>query len=776
MRTLLGRHPLWRQLVLLVLVTALPLVLASMLMFRQLVDHQRASTRQSLLTAAVQLASLVDNEIDIHAAIATTLSHSAALQTGDLTTFWQEASDALKFVPGSWLTVSTPEGLVILSTLSRPGTSLQSRDATEAIQRSFATRAPQLSGVSRDPSSGQLTAYIDVPVFRGEKPLYALSISLRPARFLELITDNFTHREVVGILDQNENFVARVPDQEGRVGTPASTGWRASIAKSPAGMSETKTLEGNWSLTGYARGTHGWTAGVARLESELAAPLDSIFWWTVAGAAALLILSLLLALGIARHASRGMSSLASLARDVGAGRQVGVPNTPFSEAKTIAETLSRASTELKLRGELLAQANSELEAKVAQRTAELVAEMGQREKSEATLRQVQKMESVGQLTGGIAHDFNNMLTIIIGNLDTALRRLKKIDSPQATTLQKPLEAANQGAHSAARLTHRLLAFSRQQPLQPAAVDVNAAVASMNDLVSRTVGEDIKVETVLAAGLWPAFADLNQIETCLVNLIANARDAMPSGGRLTIETANTYLDEDYAGRFADVKPGQYVMMSITDSGLGIPPDLLDKVFDPFFTTKVAGKGTGLGLAMVYGFVKQSGGHVRIYSEVGEGTTIKIYLPRYTGKAEKPAASPSAPATARPAYRANGETILLVEDNPGVLDYGRGALEDLGYTVIACENGADALRVLKETPKIDLLFTDVVLGGEIGGKKLADEAVKLRPSLPVLFTTGYTRNAIVHDGRLDAGVNLLNKPYTQRALAEKIGQVLSQRTPA
>ena len=767
---------MWRQLVLLVLVTALPLVLAAMLMFRQLVEHERANTRQSLVTDATQLASLVDNEIAMHAAIAFTLAQSPALQTGDLAIFWQEATDALKFVPGAWLTLSTPQGQVVLSTLARPGSQLPSRDAAETLRRAFSTRSLQLSGIAPDPGSGKLTAFIDVPVFRGDQPLYALSISLLPDRFLEMITKNFGHGEVIGILDQHYNFIARLPDHERRVGTLASEGWRAAIAEVPTGLTQNKTLEGNLSLTGYARTAYGWTVGVARLETQMAAPLDSIFWWTVFAAGTLLFISLLLALAIARHASRGMSSLAALARDVGAGRQVGVPTAPFAEAKTIAETLSRASTELKLRGELLAQANTELEAKVAQRTAELVAEMGRREKSEATLRQFQKMESIGQLTGGIAHDFNNMLTIIIGNLDTALRRLKKIDSPQATTLQRPLEMAAQGANSAARLTHRLLAFSRQQPLEPKAVDVNAAVASLNDLVSRTVGENIKVETVLAAGLWPAFADLNQIETCLVNLVANARDAMPNGGRLTIETANAYLDEDYASRFADVTAGQYVMMSLTDSGTGIPADVLEKVFDPFFTTKAAGKGTGLGLAMVYGFVKQSGGHVRIYSELGEGTSIKIYLPRYTGKTERPAISPSAVTVARPEYRAAGEVILLVEDNPGVLEYGKGALEDLGYTVIACKSGVEALRVLKETPKIDLLFTDVVLGGEIGGKKLSEEAAKLRPSLPVLFTTGYTRNAIVHDGRLDAGVNLLNKPYTQRMLAEKIGQVLGQRTPA
>lgn len=475
LRAILGRHPLWRQLALLVLATALPLVFATYLMFQQLVAHERANTRQSLLDDAKQLATLVDGEIDLHIAIARTLAQSPALQTGDLPTFWEEAKGALAYVPGAWLTVSTPEGQMLLSTRVPLGAPLPARTAMGVIDRAFANHQPELSGIVPDPASGEPTAFVEVPVFRGETPLYTLSMRMAPARFLDIITNLFTHGEVVGILDQKMLFVARMPDHEGRVGTLASEGWRAAIAASPTGIAQNKILEGPLSLTGYARTSHGWTAGVARLESRMAAPLDDILKRVVIAVIVLMLLSLGLAALIARHASRGMIALASLARDVGEGRQISPGAAPFAEAKTIGDTLVRASAELRQRDEQLTQVNSQLEAKVTQRTQELVAEMAHREKTEATLRQVQKMESIGQLTGGIAHDFNNMLTIILGNLDTVLRRLKKMDIAQAASLQRPLDAAVQGAQSAARLTHRLLAFSRQQPLEPTAVDVNAVV-------------------------------------------------------------------------------------------------------------------------------------------------------------------------------------------------------------------------------------------------------------------------------------------------------------
>ena len=411
------------------------------------------------------------------------------------------------------------------------------------------------------------------------------------------------------------------------------------------------------------------------------------------------------------------------------------------------------------------------------RTRELEEESKLRRDAEDSLRQVQKMEAVGQLSGGIAHDFNNLLTIIIGNLDTMKRQLTKAADPAelaklADKLTKSLESALRGARSAAQLTQRLLAFSRRQALEPSRIDINKLVSGMLDMLRRSLGEQISIETVFGAGVWPTFADPHQLENVLLNLTLNARAAMPEGGCLTIETANSYLDQAYARRFGDVEAGQYVVLCVTDTGTGIPDEILDRVFEPFFTTKPTGEGSGLGLAMAHGFVKQSGGHVRIYSEEGEGTTVKIYLPRMI-QAEEVAAPSGKPERVAPAPRAEPhETILLVEDNEGVRDYARNVLSDLGYRVYDAVDAEEALRLIGNKPPIDLLFTDVVLPGSLNGRDLAVRVRQRYPDLPVLYTTGYTRNAIVHQGRLDPDVDLLNKPYTPQDLALKVRELLDR----
>jgi signal transduction histidine kinase len=410
-------------------------------------------------------------------------------------------------------------------------------------------------------------------------------------------------------------------------------------------------------------------------------------------------------------------------------------------------------------------------AQIQAKNAALEAESHLRRMTEDSLRQAQKMEAIGQLTGGIAHDFNNLLTIIIGNLDTLKRRMRDMEGAHAATLGRPIEAAMKGASNAARLTHRLLAFSRQQALEPATLDLNSTVAGMSDLLRRTVGETVDIETVLGGGLWKTFADANQLESVLLNLVVNARDALPKGGHITIETANAFLDDAYAARFGDTKAGQYVLLSITDNGVGIPAAVMDRVFEPFFTTKGAETGTGLGLAMVHGFVKQTGGHVRIYSEEGQGTTVKIYLPRLTAAQEIRAVPPAAELT-EPARAREGDSILVVEDNHYVRDYAVSVLKDLGYRVFEAADAAAALSLLTDERKIDLLFTDIVLPGPANGRQLAEQIVRLRGSIQVLFTTGFTRNAIVHHGQLDADVHLLHKPYTQQELARKIRELLDR----
>jgi PAS domain S-box-containing protein len=411
----------------------------------------------------------------------------------------------------------------------------------------------------------------------------------------------------------------------------------------------------------------------------------------------------------------------------------------------------RKDAELALRG-----LNDELEARVEARTREI-------EKAQSQIRQMQKIDAIGQLTGGIAHDFNNMLAIVIGSLDIADRRMED-DPARARSF---LGNAREGAARAAALTSRLLAFSRQQPLAPESLDVNKLVASMSELLRRTLGERIQIETVLAGGLWRTMADPGEVENALLNLCVNARDAMPDGGRLTIETANAHLDDAYASDHLEAEVGQYVLICVSDTGCGMPREVIERAFDPFYTTKPVGKGTGLGLSQVHGFIKQSGGHVTIYSEIGHGTTLKIYLPRWFGAdVSRFAATPREGPIARPAQ---GEIVLVVEDEAGVRNISVDALRELGYAVIHAESAGEALRMIEGHPTIHLLFTDIVMP-EMNGRQLADRALAMRPDMKVLYTTGYTRNAVVHNGVLDPGVAFLPKPFTIDQLASKVRQVL------
>ncbi|MEA2726588.1 MAG: hypothetical protein QOF70_1063 [Acetobacteraceae bacterium] len=410
-----------------------------------------------------------------------------------------------------------------------------------------------------------------------------------------------------------------------------------------------------------------------------------------------------------------------------------------------------------------------LEESVKARTRELEAENEARRRAEESLRQAQKMEAVGQLTGGVAHDFNNLLTVVQGGLEIIERQLPQLPaSPAVLRIGRAREMALKGVNRAALLTQRLLAFSRQQPLLPQSVDANKLVSGIADLLRRTIGEAVSLETVVAGALWSTHVDPNQLENALVNLAVNARDAMPNGGKLTIETENCYLDDGYVGTLAEpVVAGQYVMIAVADSGVGMNKDTVQRAFEPFFTTKDVGKGTGLGLSQVYGFVRQSAGHVRIYSEIGEGTAVKIYLPRYFGADQKSEVS----VAARISPRAIGsECILVVEDDEALRTYTTEILSELGYWVLPARHGPEAIRLLEGPQRVDLLFTDIVMPGGMNGRKLADEAILRRPGLKVLFTTGYTRNAIVHHGRLDPGVQLIGKPYSMDALATKVRIIL------
>ncbi len=390
----------------------------------------------------------------------------------------------------------------------------------------------------------------------------------------------------------------------------------------------------------------------------------------------------------------------------------------------------------------------------------------ERKAMEQQLHQALKIEAVGQLTGGIAHDFNNLLTVIFSSAEMLEERLRERDATERKLVENILGASQQGAE----LTKRLLAFARRQPLEPRIVNINEFVVNLRGLLQRTLGEQIDIRMELGDGLWHAEVDPNQVEAAVLNLAINARDAMPEGGHLMIETANITLDKMQADRFGEVQPGSYVALSVSDDGVGMPPEVLARAIEPFFTTKGVGKGTGLGLSMVYGFAKQSRGHMTIYSETGHGTTIRLYLPR----AEALAPAVEAPAPAAEIRVARGETILVVEDDAAVRAIAIDVLNGLGYRILEASNGKDAIAAYERGGPIDLLFTDVIMPGGMNGPALAAELKRRQPGLRVLYTSGYTENAIVHQGKLDEGVLLLNKPYRRKDLSEKILAALAQRS--
>jgi signal transduction histidine kinase/CheY-like chemotaxis protein len=431
---------------------------------------------------------------------------------------------------------------------------------------------------------------------------------------------------------------------------------------------------------------------------------------------------------------------------------------------TLVSAMNRAYAEV-------AELNATLEHRVEERTGELTtanaalrSEIAARQEAEARSAQLQRLEAVGQLTGGIAHDFNNMLGIIIGNLDLALIKLARGSSDVVRHVDNAMDGARRGA----TLTQRLLAFARKQPLAPVVTDLNAIVSGMSELLRRTLGDHVEIECVLSGGLWRTCVDPGQLESAIINLAVNARDAMQQGGRLTIETTNAHLDDRYVETNAEAEAGQYVMVAVSDTGSGMPPEVARRAFEPFFTTKGVGRGTGLGLSQIYGYLKQSGGHAKIYSEPDHGTTIKLYLPRHLGLEN--AASEPVPTASLPRPRGReDEVILVVEDEAAVRSTTVQALGELGYHVLEAADGKSALRLIDAGTHIDLLFTDMVMPG-MTGREVADNARSRMPSLKVLYTTGYTRNGIVHGGRLDPGVELLSKPFDVDQLARKIRSVL------
>jgi signal transduction histidine kinase len=562
------------------------------------------------------------------------------------------------------------------------------------------------------------------------------------------------------IVDNAGKIIARSRQHDRFVGAMASPDFLEN-ATGQQGTWVGHTLEGTAVRAAYVRSAlAGWRISVGVPETILEAALWDYLVWLVTIGIATLLLGLTLAMLTGRQLSRAMSSLARAAGEIGMTSKLVTPKSAVRDVQAIGAAMSRASDRLHSVNETLEEQVRERTKELESANAKLVQEMSDRTRAEQQLRQLQKMEAVGQLTGGLAHDFNNMLAVIGGSLELAQKRM---DRGEPAAAARYLAPAQEGVKRAAELTQRMLAFSRQQPLSPAASDVNRLVSDMARLLQRTLGEQISIETVLAGGLWPAHVDANQLENALLNIAVNGRDAMPNGGKLTIETANVYLDDEYAARNAGLSHGQYVLVAVTDTGIGMSAETAAKAFDPFFTTKPVGMGTGMGLSQVYGFVRQSGGHVKIYSEEGVGTTLKVYLPRSSEIPE----TRTAPVrqTAADQIKLPPMTVLVVEDNDEVRQYTVDALAEIGCKVLQANGGPEAREILATNAIVDVLFTDIVMPGE-NGRVLADAALLIRPGLKVLFTTGYSRNAVIHNGVVDAGVHLIAKPFTIAELTRRL----------
>ncbi len=753
-------------LVLLTLAILLPVLVFSGVLYLRYYNAEQERIEADLLNDARQLALTVDRDLAGLLNTLQTLTTSPRLAEKDYAGFHQQA-DHVRAMVGLNILLRDVSGQQIVNTRLPWGAPLPFEPLADD-KRALETRRPAVSGVTVGAVAQRPLFTITVPLIGEDRVTHFLNLSVPLERMYSLLRENLEGGRRAGIVDKSGIILARSERFEELAGTRASPDFFART-RDRAGVWRGVNNSGETVRTAYARADLAdWVVYVSLPESLIRQSLAETFWAISALGIALTVMALLIASLLGGRLARSMHTLAAEAAQLGRGEQVVARNLPVAEIDEIGRAIAAASGELTLRErerdkaiDDMRRLSGSLEKMVSDRTHELVDEMTRREQAEEILRQAQKMEAIGQLTGGIAHDFNNMLAIVLGNLDLAKRRLAR----GVTVIEQHINGAQEGARRAAALTQRLLAFARQQPLAPEQVDANKLVSGMSDMLHRTLGEAIRIETVLAAGLWRAHADPNQLENAVLNLAVNARDAMPDGGRMTIETANAYLDDRYVAEHSGVPPGQYVMLAVTDTGSGMSGEVATKAFDPFFTTKKSGLGTGLGLSQVYGFVKQSGGHVKIYSEVGKGTTIKVYLPRHFGTEQ---ARPAAARTTVPTSDGS-VAVLVVEDEEGVRRYTTDALRDLGYRVLEADGAKAALAIIDAEPDIAVLFTDVVMP-DMNGKRLAEAALARRPSLKVLFTTGYTRNAIVHNGMLDPGVNLLSKPFTLEDLAQKVAEVV------
>ncbi|WP_066475407.1 response regulator [Bosea sp. WAO] len=743
----------------LVAVLVLPGMVFAGLLLQRFAQSENERYRQEAREVASTAASILDRYLGGWQTTLQTLATSENLRSRNFEAFYRQATLVKHFV-GAEIGLRRIDGEQIVNTRFPYGSQLPNYKF-DVDSEAIATRKPVVSNIFIGAMTGEPLVTMIIPLEFDGRPEFLLHISANTQRLNDVLKPVVPANWVVAVGDRRGQYVTRSEDHEAFSGKPGVPAFLEK-AVGASGNFEGQSAKGEPVLVGYVRSDLAdWLVAASVHQSIIRQPLNTALQSLIAFGLAALLVASLIALWLWGLIGRPLAILTKASGQLGRLAGPIAAPTRLREFAALRNALSDASEQIR-------SDSAALEERVAARTRELeetnarlAAEIEQRSRIETMLVQAQKMEAIGNLTGGVAHDFNNLLQVVGGNLQLLAREVPGNDKAQAR-IEKAMAGVARGSH----LASQLLAFGRRQPLEPKVVNIGRLIRGMDDLLRRTLGEAVEIETVIAGGLWNTLVDPANLENAILNLAINSRDAMGGHGRLTVEAGNAFLDDAYAAAHADVTAGQYVQIAVSDTGSGMSREIIEQVFEPFFSTKPEGKGTGLGLSMVYGFVKQSGGHVKVYSEPGQGTTMRLYLPRSIEAEDIPAEVDTGPVVG------GNEIVLVVEDDDAVRDTVIGLLDGLGYRVLKAPDAQSALVVVESGVAIDLLFTDVVMPGSLKSAELARKAKERLPQLSVLFTSGYTENSIVHGGRLDAGVNLLSKPYTRDALARKIRQVLAR----
>jgi len=737
------------RLALLVLALALPLNLLIAGVIWGLVNRADEAQRTSLLYTARSIAAGVDAEIGKYIALAESLARAPELLDDNLDAFEVEARREFPAGGDVWALVADVNGKQLINTLASPGQPLPRRnpDALEAQQRALATHSIVVSGIMRGSVAQDWVATIQFPIFKSGQPFRVLAVSMRRESFLRLLSaHDLPTNWLVGIIDGQGRFIARVPQGDAKVGQLAVQGWRA--IKDRTGLFEYLSLEGEALIRANVHpSATNWAVGVAIKKAELRAMAWNTARWAVMLGAGLSAASLLLAGIIARQITRPIEQLRRSFADIS-----GEPSKPIAmgppEIMQLQDTLYRATVDR-------ANANQELTAALSK----LDQEMELREDAQAALAQAQRLEAIGQLSGGVAHDFNNVLAAISGYLDVVT--LRSGDEKISEAAQGAMDAVQMGAS----LTRRLLTLSRRSEFGLETLDLNERIASTVGLLTRTLGEHMTLSLRASPHPCRTVANPGDVDNAILNLAINARDAMLQGGVLTLETRNVTLDANAAARIPNARPGDFVVVAVSDTGQGMGPDVLRRAMEPFFTTKEKGYGTGLGLAAVHSILQRSGGFVAIYSTVGKGTTVGLYFPK-TELA--PSVSHAGPST-NAVPLGDGQLVLVVEDNDAVRDATVSRLQSLGYAVVEARTGPEAIKLLESGTPVVLVFSDIVMPGGMTGHDVAKWVRTKKPDIKVLLTSGYANTpAVGNDGVREFKV--LDKPYTRQQLAHALREAL------